>query len=114
MKFMIAVAMLIQVSAFGTAEAAKPDDGVACNIKGEIYQSAASSRDQGMPPETAYGIASGYLKSGYTSINKQFLKDAINQVYFDQRFANARGAIFRRQMTDFCLNNGKPKYQPLR
>lgn len=81
-----------------------------CYMQGEIYASAALSRDRGMPPETAYGIVSGYQKGG---IPPQFLKAAINSVYFDPAYANARGALFQRQMSDLCLY-GPQRYKPLK
>lgn len=85
-----------------------------CRMKGEIFQMAAYSRDHGMSPETALGMASSYLNSGRPELNKEFIKNAINLVYFDEEFINAGGIALKNQVAEYCINDGKPKYQPLK
>lgn len=92
---------------------AAPADSVTCKMEGEIFETIARARDRGVPPDTAYKNTSGYLRSGYQGIDEKFLKDAINTVYFDPEFADGGGPLFRRRMTNRCLDNAKQKFQPL-
>lgn len=92
---------------------AAPGDAVTCKMEGEIFENIARARDRGMAPDTAYKNTSGYLRSGYQGIDEEFLKNAINTVYFDPEFTDAGGPLFRRRMTDRCINNAKRKFQPL-
>ncbi len=91
---------------------------LACRAKGNIFRMATDIRDQGSPPEAAYNIAAGgWLTKevgNLAGINKEFIKKAINKVYFDPDFINAGGPLFERQVYDNCMNGGKPKFQPLK
>lgn len=112
MKLIIAVlSCALSISAFAQSDQEK---SLTCRLKGEIFKSAAFSRDHGMSPETAYGMASGYLSSGMPDINKPFLKNTINVVYFDPSFSDAGGQALSAQVTEICLTGGKPRYQPLK
>lgn len=93
---------------------AAPVDSITCKMEGEIFENIARTRDRGAPPDVAYKNTSGYLRSGYQGIDDEFLKNAINTVYFDPEFADAGGPLFRRRMTDRCLDNAKQKFQPLK
>lgn len=93
---------------------AAPDDSVTCKMEGEIFENIARARDRGVAPDAAYKNTSGYLRSGYQGINEEFLKNAINTVYFDPEFADTAGPLFRRRMTKRCISNAKQKFQPLK
>lgn len=107
-RFFFILMVLVSFSA-----SAAPIDTVTCKIEGEIFENIARARDRGVAPDTAYKNVSGYLRSGYEGINEEFLKNAVNTIYFDPEFADAGGPLFRRRMTDRCINNAKQKFQPL-
>lgn len=75
---------------------------------------AAVYRDSSKSPEEALEGLQGLAKAA--GLEQRFIKKAINNVYFDGRFAAARGLAFRQQMTDLCLQDVglKPTYQPLK
>lgn len=90
------------------------DAQTVCRMKGEIFALNASSRDQGMPPENAYAISAQYINPHWPELTKDFVKNSVNLVYFDPRFANAGGAPLSRQIAELCITDGKPRYSPLK
>lgn len=113
MKFFVAALFCVLSSvAFAQSE---QDQSLACRIKGEIFESAASSRDSGRPPELALNMVSAYLSGPpLPGVTKEFMKNAINSVYFHPDFANAGGPRLSGQITELCMTGGKPRYQPLK
>ena len=105
---------------YGTQSQTPPDDfnrRQSCQQKGIVFMMAAEDRDAGRSPQEAYKIISGaYLHEGapYVGINKDGIKQAINLVYFDPGFTNARGPRFSDQVRDYCMRDGKPQFQPLK
>lgn len=80
-----------------------------CLMEGSAYRQAASYRDDGMSPQNALSYMKAY---GQYGIQDDFLKRAINSVYFDGRFAGAGGKALSDQMADMCLYpNGR--FKPL-
>lgn len=113
MRFFIAT-LLCFFSAVAFAQS-EQDQYLACRIKGEIFESAASSRDSGRPPELALNMVAGYLNGPpLPGVTKEFMKKAVNSVYFDSAFENAGGPRLSGQITELCLTGGKPRYQPLK
>lgn len=82
-----------------------------CRQQAEIYMSAAWYRDQGIPPQTAADGQAAYIKSG---VAREFIKQAVNQVYFDDRFANAGGSQFKEQMFTICVTGKSSRFEPLK
>ncbi|MBV6273063.1 hypothetical protein KVP09_09060 [Alcaligenaceae bacterium CGII-47] len=107
-RFFLALMMFVTFSV-----SAAPIDTVTCRMEGEIFENIARARDRGMAPDAAYKNVSGYLRSGYEGINEAFLKGAVNMIYFDPEFAQAGGPLFRRRMTERCIENARQKFQPL-
>lgn len=112
MRFFIA-ALLCFLSAVAVAQSDQ-DKFLSCRVKGDIFESAAQSRDHGMPPEVAYSIVSAYLGQGVINIDKPYLKAVVNAVYFAPEFTNAGGKPLSSQIRDMCMNNGQARYQPLK
>ena len=80
-----------------------------CNLKAYVYSESAEMRDGGLSPQQAFPL----IKNQSPGIPEKFIKTAINQVFFDSRFVNARGEAFADQVREACLYpNGK--YQPLK
>ncbi|WP_430229737.1 hypothetical protein [Paraburkholderia tropica] len=72
-----------------------------CLREGAIYQSAASMRDSGMPPQQTLRTLSPMEQHG---ISEEFVKHAINQVYFDPELTNAGGPALGHQVANLCLH----------
>lgn len=91
---------------------------LSCRAKGDIFRSAAELRDQGNSPEGAFPtVAGGWINKQIApipGITKDFVKNAINAVYFDPAFANAGGPRLAAQIENLCLSGGKPRFKPLR
>lgn len=104
----------LMAAAQSTSRDARSDPGFICFQKGEAYRLAAVYRDSSKSPEEALEGMQGLANAA--GLQQSFIKKAINNVYFDGRFAAARGGIFRQQMTDLCLQEAglKPRYQPLK
>ena len=96
------------------AYAVTQEQFLACQLKGEVFEQVADSREHNMTPETTYQRVGAYANSGIPSLDKAFIKNAINLVFFDPRFENAYGPRFQKQMTELCLSDGKPRFQPLK
>jgi hypothetical protein len=92
------------------AQAATPSEMTTCSLKADLYASAAQMRDQGQPPQEAAKWLSSY-KGAY--ISSEAFKNVINAVYFDERFAQAGGPLFKKQMLDECLNGPQAAWKPL-
>lgn len=96
-----------------TAEVARAQDAPApkplfsqermrtCENEGAVFVSAAKSRDEGMSPEVALMSFRRYIDNG--TLAEPQVKRAINRVYFDPGFVNARGPGFYNQMGTRCL-----------
>ncbi|WP_124534168.1 hypothetical protein [Burkholderia cepacia] len=72
-----------------------------CFMKGAIYRQAASMRDDAMSPQITFSALKSFEQNG---IKEQFLKNAINQVYFDRRFINAGGQALANQISGICMH----------
>lgn len=87
-------------------------DRITCMMEGQVFKTAASYRDQGMSPTQALAAVSGYERIQSGSVTPEFVKKAINLVYFDGGFAAAGGDALSQQMAEACMYpNGR--YQPL-
>jgi len=118
MKLIIAALFCaLSISAF--AESPQFDKKALCRDIGLAFQSAAYYRDRGSNPEYTFETvkdsfisqSKGTSESGITS---ELIKQAVNLVYFNQRFAYARGNSFAYQMEGNCMRDGKPQFQPLK
>lgn len=82
-----------------------------CVQKATVYRLAAQYRDEGMSPQQTLEFMHGL---NYAS--ERFYKTAINNVYFDRRFADAGGEGLYDAIEAVCLDpDGKydNHYQPL-
>lgn len=95
-----------------TDTAIESDKVRVCAIKGGIYRSAAFSRDQGQSPQDAFRYAEALTRAA-PSIPEQFVKNAVNQVYFDPGFAYAGGEALQMQVALMCTGQ-RPAFQPLK
>ena len=94
-----------------------------CGIKANTYLFAADGRDNGFTPKQALGHMvqakdeqDWKMKIDdfeHSGVPLAWMKEAINQVYFDPRFINARGNGFFMQMLNLCLFGSK-RYEPLK
>lgn len=110
MKKLLALTSML---ACAMAAAGTLPKNIVCQLRGEVFSSAAQIRDQGGDPKTAYGVAGQYIKP-VNDIDSAYVKKAVNLVFFDPAFANAGGPRLAQQIADLCLNDGKPKFQPLK
>jgi hypothetical protein len=78
--------------------------------QGVTYQQAASYRDEGVSPQSAFASLKSLKDQG---VNEGFLKGAINRVYFDPGFVNAGGEALRDQMANICLHP-QGRFKPLK
>jgi hypothetical protein len=95
----------------------KPDRAMVCRQKGIVFMMAAENRNVGRSPQEAYQIiGGGYFHKGAqdAGLTKDFVKQAINTVYFDPGFINAGGMPLAQQMEGYCLRDGKPQFEPLK
>lgn len=90
------------------------DKGQMCRSKAYVYEMAATGRDIGYSPKQALSLVvgakdeqewktkiEGLAKDG---VSLPWMKEAINRVYFDSNFANARGNNFYIQVWSLCIN----------
>lgn len=97
MKNFIASFLLIFVSAT-THAGADMDRQSYCFNYASMLKSIAAWRDQGMAPEKTLEMI-----RGVKGISFQGKKDAINAIYFDKSYADARGTEFGNQARSHCL-----------
>lgn len=92
------------------APAAYAADPEMCYQLGFIYKMAAYERDIGKPPEIALLVV-----EKATAVPLEMRKAAINQVYFDERFANSRDTPLSFQVQEACMRDFKPlhDFKPL-
>ena len=84
-----------------------------CSAKGYVFSNAAESRGLGMSPQSAFDSSLGLESSGKYQISRDYIKRAVNLVYFDPGFTNAGGFPLQQQIMDDCMRDGKAKFQPL-
>lgn len=80
-----------------------------CSLYGSMFESAAAFRDQGARPEETLERLS-YLKM----IPLQKRKNAINLVYFDPAFKDARGHPLAFGVIKNCLYGPEKPIEPLK
>jgi hypothetical protein len=85
-----------------------------CRLKGQIFETSANMRNQGVSPETVQDMQAGYLKSWTHGITKEFIKNTINLVYFDPAFINAGGPRLANQIRNICMTGSQSQFQPLK
>lgn len=79
-----------------------------CSLLGSVYETAAHARDTRNSPETALRMV-----APYKDVPIEWRKLAINQVYFDDRFAAAGGPALEMQVVQACMS-GPTNYRPLK
>lgn len=79
-----------------------------CSLLGSVYQTAASARDTRRSPDDALKLTRPYA----AAVPELLRIEIINQMYFDPRFAMARGEALRVTVRNECMNPS-PQYQPL-
>jgi hypothetical protein len=98
-RCLIAVALAMPITAHAeiTPEQQRLHE---CGMKGLAFQMAATFRDSGFSPQ----YSADYLRRAkYDGADDAFIKKAVNLVYFDDRFADARGAVLAQQITQACF-----------
>jgi hypothetical protein len=73
-----------------------------CGQLGGVFEMAAGMRDDGIRPEDTLKYVAGHV------VSPQEKKDAINLVYFNPAFANARGKSLMMAVFNTCVF-GPPK-----
>lgn len=79
-----------------------------CTSEGGVFYQAAVYRDSNMSPQQSLHLME---RANYPGIDESFLKQAINLVYFDPAYVNARGPWFMQQMYRECMH--PDGYKPL-
>jgi hypothetical protein len=117
-KLLFFACVFLCASGFASADTGQnQDQQMLCRIKGIVFMMAAENRNVGRSPEEAYQIiGGGYFHKGApdTGLTKDFVKQAINLVYFDPGFTNAGGMPLAQQIEGYCLRDGKPQFEPLK
>lgn len=85
-----------------------------CAAKGSIFQNSADIRNMGRSPKDALDVARGFESTGTYAITSDYIKRAINLVFFDSGFTNAGGMPLQQQVMNDCMRDGKPKFEPLK
>lgn len=123
-KFIVNLAIVIVL--FATSAVSLADEQSrqhTCFLKANVYRMAAIGRDNGYSPKLALGLAVNakdeqewktkteeLAKDG---VSIAWMKEAVNQVYFDPHFVNARGQQFFTQMLELCVSP-KKQFEPLK
>ncbi|WP_213766834.1 hypothetical protein [Caballeronia sp. dw_19] len=90
---------------------AHADPELTCLWIGSTYKAAAEQRDSGMNPQQAFDEDKSPDGSGLQNgVDDKTIKRIINQVYFDNDFADAGGTALSSQMYRACL---RKQYKPL-
>lgn len=106
LRYLIAIALAMPIA----ARAEVPADQQRlreCGMKGLVFQMAATFRDSGFSPQYSFD----YLhRAKYDGVDDAFIKKAVNLVYFDEHFADARGPVLAQQIIQACFhpNQWKP------
>lgn len=79
-----------------------------CGQLGGVFESAASYRDMGIQPEEALKYTSNY------AIPLESRKKAINLVYFDPVFKDARGHALMTAIFNTCVFGPPKPFKPLK
>jgi hypothetical protein len=95
-----------------TATPTVADKNKVCALKGGIYGFAASARDLGLSPQDTFARAKAMNHE--PTISDDYLKKAINQVYFDSGFANAGGPPLQVQVASACAAGQPIGFAPLK
>lgn len=85
-----------------------------CSDRGGVFYQALAMRDLGRSPQEAFEQIKSMEIKGKYPITIDYIKNAINLVYFDQGFINAGPDAVSMQVRDLCMRDGKPKFQPLK
>ncbi|MGF6806296.1 hypothetical protein OKW30_001422 [Paraburkholderia sp. Clong3] len=77
-----------------------------CNTISGLYGSIAQTRDMGADPQYAFDSMKGRGFGDGVNPSEKQLKNMINTVYFDQRFAHYTAHQIKMGMLDACLGRG--------
>jgi hypothetical protein len=95
-------------------QAQSPKDIEQCSQKADIFTSAAQARDTGEPPQDFYNfkVQSFNAMHDKDGLTIEFIKKAVNLVYFDPQFSQAGGQALYNQALEACLHP-RGRYQPV-
>jgi hypothetical protein len=79
-----------------------------CAMKGLTFQMAAQWRDARASPQYAFN----YIQKAHYGMGDDFIKGAVNLVYFDDRFAGIPGNVLSQTITQSCISP-PPKWAPV-
>jgi hypothetical protein len=102
LRYCIAIALLIPVAVHAESAQQKIHG---CRMKGLTFQMAATYRDGGYSPQYSFDAIH---REKYDGIDDAFIKNAVNLVYFDDRYAGIPGAVMSDAITNDCINLPKP------
>lgn len=72
-----------------------------CQTEGLAYAVAIQGRDFGLTPQQSLSRMQDMTTRG---VSERFLKQVINSVYFDPRFASAHGDDLQYAATSVCMH----------
>lgn len=115
MKLKLLVAALsLAVSSGAIAQGDDRQKAIECNTKSMIFFTAAQGRDGRYSPEQAFKQSIYFMDPAAPSVTKEWVKNAVNLVYFDAGFSNIGASNLKMQIYQLCMNDWKPQYQPLK
>jgi len=95
--------MLISTVAFSClAEADHQERNKDCSSKAGAYMTAAMWRDAGVSPQETLARMRNAIEEHL--VTEAFLKNAINNLYFDPGFSHAGGQGLYDQLYSYCMN----------
>lgn len=111
---LLAAVLIASAASVASAGAVYENKIQYCTAKGSIFQNSADIRNMGRSPKDALDVARGFESTGNYAISQEYIKRAINLVFFDPGFTNAGGMALQQQVMNDCMRDGKPKYQSLK
>lgn len=98
LRYCIAIALSIPIAVHAESAQQRIHE---CGMKGLTFQMAATFRDGGFSPQYSFD----YLhREKYDGIDDAFIKNAVNLVYFDEKYAGIPGAVMNDAITQDCIN----------
>lgn len=79
-----------------------------CAMKGLTFQMAATWRDSRFSPQQAFD----YIRNANYGVDDEFIKRAVNLVYFDDKFSGVPGEAMNQAITQACISP-PPQWKPV-
>jgi hypothetical protein len=104
------VALALVLPAMASAQPISAEKQNDCARKAEVFEIAAANRDGNISPQDTF---SSFKRANYVGVTDDFLKRAINLVFFDPSFHNSRGQSLMLQMLQVC-EHPDGRWKPLK